>query len=175
MKKLLTQSEYAVHRNCSRQHISKLVKRGTITLVRGKIDPEQADQQIELASNATHPANREKNEFVSTAFKKAQLKRSTYEMKLNSLKCEIQSGKWVPKNTTKKRAFEEGRIIRDAILRLEDRHAMAFANTKTREKTRMIIIQEIHDICEQARQRASKFFKREATMLANQEGIDHDE
>ena len=88
---------------------------------------------------------------------------------------EPQSLEWIPKNTTKKRAFEEGRIIRDAILRLEDRHAMAFANTKTREKTRMIIIQEIHDICEQARQRASKFFKREATMLANQEGIDHDE
>ena len=47
---LLSQSEFAKRQGWSRQYVGKLVKSGKITLVNGKIDPEQALAAIKAQS-----------------------------------------------------------------------------------------------------------------------------
>ncbi len=48
--KLLSQSEFAKRQGWSRQYVGKLVRSGKITLVNGKIDPEQAQAAIKAQS-----------------------------------------------------------------------------------------------------------------------------
>lgn len=172
---LLTQIEYATMRGCSQQYISKLIGKGRITLVDGKIDPKQADRQIKQSSDLTHPKNRSHDDEATLKFKKAQFRNLMADTKLKQLENEILDGKWVPRKTVEKHAFESGRMMRDAILRLADRHETSYNNPKTRAKAVKRIRAELRDIVEGSRQRSIQFLKREAGKLANQEVIEDDD
>ncbi len=46
MAELITQSEFARRKGCSRQHVSTLVSQGRITLVDGRIDPALVEREL---------------------------------------------------------------------------------------------------------------------------------
>jgi hypothetical protein len=50
--KLISQSEYARRKGVSKQRVNQWVKEGTIRLIEGKVDPEQADE--DLGNNLDH-------------------------------------------------------------------------------------------------------------------------
>ena len=58
MSKLVTQSEYARRRGCSRQNIHKFVKGGILTLQDGKIDPEAADRILDALNSPAYARER---------------------------------------------------------------------------------------------------------------------
>lgn len=173
--KFVNQAEYAAMRGCSQQYISKLIRQGRITLVNDKIDPEQADQQIKQSSDLTHPKNRDANDDTADKFKIAQFHALLADTKLKQLELEILEGKWIPRKVVEKHAFESGRMMRDSIMRLADRHETAYNNPKTRPKAIEKIRAELHTIVENSRQRSLKFLKREAMKFANKEVIEDDD
>jgi hypothetical protein len=63
---LINQSEWAQQKEFSRKYVSKLVKQGTIRLVDGKVDTEQAERSLAAIRNPAREPQR-KVEAVTCA------------------------------------------------------------------------------------------------------------
>ena len=55
---MITQAEWARRHGFSRQYVSKLVSRGVVRLVDGKIDPAQADAALAALRQPAKPLRR---------------------------------------------------------------------------------------------------------------------
>ena len=58
MSNLTTQAEYARQRGISRQRVNQLVSEGVVKLVKGLVDPLQADAAIAMSRDPTHGGKR---------------------------------------------------------------------------------------------------------------------
>ena len=156
MAELMTQSEYAKYRNCSRQYISKLIDQGRITLIGDKIDPEQADQEIVNTGDPTHPKNIQENSSskFNEVYKKAKTKRMAFEFKNEKLTNEINRGMWIPINEVIQHATEAGMTVRDQLANIPQRFAPLLADESQRLVALAELKKELHNIVEQSRSRS---------------------
>ncbi len=60
----ISQSEYARKRGFSRQYVNKLVKKGVVRLIDGKVDPAQADKALESVREPARPQRRGGDEVI---------------------------------------------------------------------------------------------------------------
>lgn len=162
MKKLLTQSEYAIMRGCSQQYISKLIQKGRIVLINGKIDPDQADQQIEDTADPLHNKNlkSEETKHYNQIYTQARTKRMFLEGQLAKLQYEIIKGLRIPVEDVEKAFFESGRMTRDAYMALPYRYEYKIQHAKDEVHLDAILKeleQDILDIIEASRERLTNF------------------
>ena len=98
MEKLISQSEFARRKNCSKQYVSQLVRSGRITLVNGKIDPVLAEKQIQQTADPNHPKNLNKEESgnYNRVYNQAKTKILYLEGKIEKVKFELRTGLRIP-------------------------------------------------------------------------------
>jgi hypothetical protein len=156
LAKLLTQSQYARTRGCTRQNIHALIKEGkldaAVTVQGGVkwIDPEIADQFLGESQAETQRelqgvpwAEDQPNLFglpeeVATAdlepddgehqtLRNAVLDKEIWTAKLKKLEYQLKSGALVPVEDVKSQAFGRARAVRDSIMNVPDRVASVLA------------------------------------------------
>jgi hypothetical protein len=139
-KKLMGLREYARHRSVNLSAVQKAIKSGRIALTpTGKIDPEIADISWELATDPSKQrkaADEGKKSKVTPTkviknaekFAEARAGSEDYKSKLLQLKFEQLAKKLVDADTVKKRAFENARAMRDALLNLPNQMANDLAS-----------------------------------------------
>lgn len=169
MSELISQVQYADRHGWSHQYVNKLVQQGRITLVDGKIDPEQADRQIKETADEAHPKNRDPDRESTKIYKEARFKNLLYDTKIKKLQCEIQEGKWVRRAIVEKIAFEKGRIMRDKILQLGERYQYGFSRRRQRKDAVRRLLNELHEILSDFKSSSIGALDAEAMELANKE------
>ena len=131
---LITQAEFARQQGFSKPYITKLVKKGVITLKDGKIDPKQALQSMannaapstairEIDSGELFPAPTGKKPGQGISYVDARTMREAFRAKLAKLEYEEKTGKLTDASKVKDDAFKAGRILRDELLGIPDRIA----------------------------------------------------
>ena len=152
MSKLVSQSEYARIKGCSKQYISKLIKSGKITLTKGKIDVEKVTNELkQIAEPARELIEVEKkNDPLNSidtsglnAFAKARTAREIYKAKLLKLEYEKKAKLYVDFSKTEKEIFEAARAARNLLNLIPDRVAGVFASTTEEDKIKKLLKQEI--------------------------------
>jgi hypothetical protein len=127
---LMTQAEYARHRNVNRSYISRLAKRG-ILVMRGKLvdvaasDAVLDDKPVDVTPRETSPEPQARPlpaEAVGGAsgssFAQARTAEMVYRARLRKLEFEIRSGKFLPTDEVKVKWYTVTRQIRDKALAL---------------------------------------------------------
>jgi len=147
---LITQAEWARRRGFSRQYVRRLVQKGLVRLIDGKVDPAQADEALDAvreparAVRRTSPVQAEpaKQDTMSasrsaasspepvsfphggdlpTLLLKTRIKIEADRGKLLELKAKVEAGKYVDADEVKVAAFNKGRVTRDNLLNIPDR------------------------------------------------------
>ena len=152
MQKLVSQSEYARIKNCSRQYISRLVKAGKITLVKGKIDVKKANQELrQIADPARALIVTEKNDFTENintselnAFAKARTAREIYKAKLLKLEYEKKIKLYVETSKVERELFEASRAVRDNLYLIPNRVSGIIATMTNETEIKQMIKKEIN-------------------------------
>ena len=142
---LTTQAEYARTKGFSRQFISKMVKKGVLTLMDGKIDPDQADREISAARDPARDGLRKtgKKPEAASSYWKARTQREQIRAKREALEYGRLVGKLVDAEEVRLAAFNRGRILRDAILNLPDRLSPLLASESDPKKVNVILSKEL--------------------------------
>mgnify|MGYP000734122457 CR=1 FL=1 len=128
MPELMSQAEYARHRDCSRQYVSKLIKKGVLSLNDDKkIDKEVADKILDDIADPARvrpTAPEDDNEtqaagsVTNDSFAKAKAMREAYNAKTAQLDYEERAKQLVRKSEVQDAAFELARGVRDELLSL---------------------------------------------------------
>ena len=170
----LTQSEWARKRGFSRQYVSKLVKKGVVRLVDGKVDPAQADAALEAVREPARPERRgpgpaavstpaparapamagDGNQGLdlpggaagnlSALLLKARIKSEVKRASLLEIKERIEAGKYVDVDEVKVASFNRARITRNQLLKLPSRVAALVAAESDVNQVSDILTREIH-------------------------------
>lgn len=138
---LISQAEWARTQGFSRQYVNKLVKNGTIRLIHGKVDPEQAARDLEPTYDPARPLQRKGLPLeaaaapgapspatgrasstlsdmpagdVTAMYQKARLKCEMLKAKLLENREKVETGKLIDAEEVEKAAFDFGRSIRAA-------------------------------------------------------------
>ena len=159
MAELVSQIQYAEMRGCTKQYISKLVQQGRITLIDGKIDPDQADQQIESTADPYHPQNLEKAKKSEDQkrYKQAKYKRLMYDTKSVKLEYEMRQNQWIDNDAFADHGFESGRVMRDQLLALPDSFGPLFYDIDGREAVYERLAEKINKIIDQSEKRTTEY------------------
>ncbi|WP_419835375.1 hypothetical protein [Endozoicomonas atrinae] len=155
--KLLSQSEFARRQGWSRQYVGKLVKSGKITLVNGKVDPEQAQAAIKAQSEpstelraksqsgtilpASPTDSRQAVDFVT-----ARTMREAFKAKMAKMEYEEKAGKLTDASKVREEAFRAGRIVRDSLLGIPDRLSDVLAAENDPAQVRQLLMGEFENI-----------------------------
>jgi len=154
MNKLMTQTEYAKHRGCNQSHINRLIKKGIIKLIKGRIDPAQADRAIlenedpsraEFRRGGGRLATQEPSENSVTAAKVNQIKVAT-ALKNFILKEKI--GVLVLANAEKTKGYETAQQVKDGMDNIRDRLTPLLAAETDEHKIRKMLDEEFVELCE---------------------------
>lgn len=156
MAKLLTQTEYAKHRGCKQPYINRLVKAGIIQLVRGRIDPEQADRAIadnedpsraEFRRGKGRPAKQDlqPSENSVTAAKINQIRIATA---LKNLILKEKIGTLVIATGVETKGFEAAQQLKDGLFNISDRLSPLLAAEPDEIKIRNMLNVEFMELCE---------------------------
>lgn len=94
-QRMMTQTQYARHRKVSPPYIHKLVKLGVIRLYAGKIDPVEADMNIER--NSARPPDGE-------SYSQARSRRESANASLREIELKIRQGRVIERD---KAVFEQ--------------------------------------------------------------------
>ncbi|WP_066018060.1 hypothetical protein [Endozoicomonas atrinae] len=154
---LLSQSEFAKRQGWSRQYVGKLVKSGKITLVNGKVDPEQALAAIKAQSEpSTELRAKSQNGTILPAsptdsrqavdFVTARTMREAFKAKMAKMEYEEKAGKLTDASKVKAEAFRAGRIVRDSLLGIPDRLSDVLAAEEDPVKVRQLLMEELESI-----------------------------
>jgi len=122
---------YARHRGCTLRAVQKALENGRIALAPdGKINPEECDRTWELLSDPSKKREAKVKRVMKHAekFNEAKATREDYTSRLMRLKYEQQAGKLVDAAVVKKRAFENMRSLREAILNVPNQIAVELAS-----------------------------------------------
>jgi len=125
---LMTQAEYARHRNVNRSHISRLAKRG-ILVMRGKLvdvaasdavlDDKPVDQVLPEAHAAARAASDNSGSVAQPGnFAQARTAEMVFRARLRKLEFETKSGKFLSADEVKVKWYTLVRQIRDKLLAL---------------------------------------------------------
>ncbi len=175
---LISQAEWARRRGVSRQYVSRLVKRGVVRLVEGKVDPAQADAALAALREPARPerrgAARKKPEReartaeappvpspgpealdlphagdLPTLLLKTRIKSEVERAKLLEIKAKVEAGKYVEADEVKVAAFNKARVVRDNLLNIPDRLAAVLAAESKTQKVHALIAAEIRQALEE--------------------------
>lgn len=138
---LITQAEYARMKGVTRVAINRHVKNGTITLFRGKIDPEVADQQ--LAENTATVGRGKRSTGGSMSFMEAKTKEKRYQAELAELSYKEKSGELIKAKVVEAAAFNKGRMLRDKLLNIPNRIDKKLAAETDAARCNKIVMDEI--------------------------------
>jgi len=157
--------EYAKHRGVSASMITKAVRQGRISPCefkgkRAVFDFDECDRAWEQNKD---PSNRgwEKPQRVQVeeepkpdgvdeamTFNEARTKRERYQAELARLEFEEKAGQLVDVNKIRREYFKQARNARDNLLNIPDRLAPMLIGRSDIHEVRMLMLQEIHKICE---------------------------
>ena len=107
---LMTQAEYARHRNKSPQYIGKLYKAGILVMRRRLVDAAASDAVLDDKPDDA-PADQQ-----PTTFAQARLAREVFSAKLKKLEYETRIGKLVPTDEVSIKWYTLGHQTRDPVL-----------------------------------------------------------
>jgi|SRR5579859_5458290 len=137
MSELITQSEYARSRGVSKQAIGKLVAKGVIPLIDGKIDPSVADLKLRENVNPARskaaaaldgaagdePAQKKPQQSDAGRFFKARADREEAGAARELLELQKLQGTLVERDQVERALFEASRMLRDLVLNVPKRVA----------------------------------------------------
>jgi len=148
-----TQTEFAEHRGISQPRVSKMIRdkkipHSCLKEISGRklIDRDKADaaleQNLDRIYNPTKKTKQKKPQLSHTemettaavaktngmSLSDAQKIQAQYKAALLKLEFEEKSGKLIPANSVKEAAFNQGRIVRDAILNIPNRISAELAS-----------------------------------------------
>lgn len=147
---LITQAEWARRRGFSRQYVRRLVQKGLVRLIDGKVDPAQANAALNAireparavrratprgaetdsqstinasrhAPSSPDPVSLPQGGDLPTLLLKTRIKSEAERGKLLELKAKVEAGKYVDADEVKVAAFNKGRVTRDNLLNIPDR------------------------------------------------------
>ncbi|MBM4323945.1 MAG: hypothetical protein FJ115_10340 [Deltaproteobacteria bacterium] len=98
--RLLSRAQFARRRGISRARVTQLVQSGVITLVDGKIDPEEADKQIDGSINARSDSKKKSRSSSSNNGQTLTDVRRDHELlkkQLTELRLAVETGELVSK------------------------------------------------------------------------------
>lgn len=174
---LITQAEWARQRGFSRQYASRLVRRGVVPLIDGKVDPVQADAALAALREPARPLRRarpseskaSKPEATSplkpgssgpeplslpqsgdlpTLLLKTRIKSEVERARLLEIKARVEAGKYVDADDVKVAAFNRARVVRDSLLNIPDRLASVVAAESDSRKVHAMLAAEIRQALE---------------------------
>ncbi len=157
---LISQAEWARKNGFSKQYAGQLVKNGTIRLVNGKVNPQQADNAIAAIRNPAHEERRvgfaavnhkaDGGSDLSTLLLKTRIKNEVEKGKLLESRVKTETKELVSAESVREAAFNTGRVIRDGMLNIPDRISSVLASSGSDErKIHEILTKEIRLVLEE--------------------------
>jgi fructose-bisphosphate aldolase class 1 len=151
MSELISQYEWAKRSGFSKQYANKLVKNGTIRLIDGKVDIDEANAILASIRNPSRQENRRGFQNVSdlsTLLLKTRIKNEMEKGKILEAKARTETGELVPVEEVKISAFNKARIVRDNLLNIPDRVASQLASISDEKKIHEVLLMEIRTVLE---------------------------
>lgn len=147
---LVTQAEYARIHNFSKAYISKLIKKGKLQLVDGRIDEELADEILCLSDRAAKiDDDSENTQDLHKRYLKARLKSEENRARILELEREEKEKNLIPSELIKKDAYEQARIVREKLLAIPDRVATLILGLSTAAEIHEVLSKEIRQALEE--------------------------
>jgi hypothetical protein len=152
--KLMSLRAYATHRGVALSAVQKALDAGRITAQKsGKIDPKAADKAWDQATDPSKQRGKQRAP-ASESFAMARAAREAYNAKLAELNFRQRAGQLVDAATVRRRAFENARVVRDALLLLPDSIGAELAAEtdpiKVQNKLRLEITRVLEELATQA-------------------------
>lgn len=151
MGELVSQYEWAKRSGFSKQYANRLVKAGTIRLIDGKVDIDEANATLASIRNPSKAEMRKGTQNVSdlsTLLLKTRIKNEMEKGKLLEAKAKAEIGELVSVEEVKTSAFNKARIVRDNLLNIPDRVASQLASINDERKIYEILLNEIRTVLE---------------------------
>jgi hypothetical protein len=174
----MTQAEWARRHGFSRQYVSRLVSKGVVHLINGKVDPAQADAALAAIREPARPARRTKptqtgrghrsaaapsspeasgpeplslphGGDLPTLLLKTRIKSEVERARLLEIKARVEAGKYVDADEIKVAAFNRARVVRDSLLNIPDRLAGVIAAESDAQKVHAMLATEIRQALEE--------------------------
>lgn len=164
-KALISQSAYAKRRGCTPQYINKMIKKGTLTLIDGKIDPEKADAQLHAAAHPGHNAKNGTGDKPKNYYT-ALTEHTEYKAALARLDYEQKCGRLISAEQLELEAARVGKAVRDSLLNIPKRLAGELAGETDQHRIMVILTDEIHRALEALNGSGSIRRSREKTRVA---------
>lgn len=151
---LMTQAEYARHRNVNRSYINRLAKRG-ILVMRGRLvdvaasdavlDDKPIDVEPHESAPGPHarPAQESLGGPAGSSFAQARTAEMVFRARLRKLEFETKSGKFLPSDEVKVKWYTLARQIRDKLLALPAKLAPQLAALSEAREIRDLLDAEI--------------------------------
>jgi hypothetical protein len=152
---LMSQADYARHRNVNRSHISRLAKRG-ILVMRGKLvdvaasdavlDDKPVDQVLPEAPASAHPRAAPESSGGAPPpgnFAQARTAEMVFRARLRKLEFETKSGRFLSADEVKVKWYTLVRQIRDKLLALPAKLAPQLAALSEAAEIRDLLDAEI--------------------------------
>ena len=175
---LMTQAECARRHGFSRQYASRLVQKGVVRLVNGKLDPAQANAALTAIREPARPVRRTElprtgpgnrsptapqrpgssgPETLSlpqggdlpTLLLKTRIKSEVERARLLEIKARVEAGKYVDADEVNVAAFNRARVVRDSLLNIPDRLAGVIAAESDAQKVHALLATEIRQVLEE--------------------------
>jgi len=147
----ITQKAWAKRHGFSAQYVQKLLKRGSIHLVEGKIEAEEADAMLASMAEPSkvRPSSSDYSaRELSVRLMEARLKNETEKGVLLEIQAKIAKGELLHKEDVRNALFTQGRTLRDKLLNIPDRVASLLASLDDASKIHTILTQEIRTVLE---------------------------
>ncbi len=174
---LITQAEWARRHGFSRQYVRRLVQKGVVRLIDGKVDLAQADAalaaireparalrrtrpaqaeprgerataQSKSGSSAPEPVSPPQSGDLPTLLMKTRIKSEAERGKLLELKAKVEAGKYVDADEVRVAAFNKGRTTRDNLLNIPDRLSGMLAAEGDARKIHTLLTAEMRQAME---------------------------
>ncbi len=146
---LITMAEYSRRKGVSRAAISKHVKSGKITLVKGKIDPVMSDKQLKANLDISQKRKvKLSDDDVGdelNLYQKARARREKYKAELAKLEYEQKAGLLVYVREVQDEAETLYRSFRDQMLNIPNRMSQKVAAENDEFKVREMLKKEIQN------------------------------
>jgi hypothetical protein len=151
MSELVSQYEWAKRSGFSKQYANRLVKAGTIRLINGKVDINEANAILASTKNPSRVEMRRGVQNVSdlsTLLLKTRIKNEMEKGKILEAKARAELGELVPVEDVKTAAYNKARVVRDNLLNIPDRVASQLASLDNEKKIHEILLNEIRAVLE---------------------------
>jgi hypothetical protein len=151
MGELVSQYEWAKRSGFSKQYANRLVKAGTIRLINGKVDIDEANAILASTKNPSRQETRKGTQNVSdlsTLLLKTRIKNEMEKGKILEAKARAELGELVSVEEVKTTAYNKARVVRDNLLNIPDRVASQLASLDNEKKIHEILLNEIRSVLE---------------------------